>query len=62
MENMRNGYKIFVEKPEGERPLRRPTRRWEGNIEMNLEETGCELGSSSTGYAPVNTTMDLRVT
>jgi hypothetical protein len=25
-------YKILVGKPEGKRPLRRPTRRWEYNI------------------------------
>jgi hypothetical protein len=29
MEEMRNKYKIFVGKPEGKRPLRRPGRRWE---------------------------------
>jgi hypothetical protein len=31
----------LVGKAEGERPLGRPSRRWEDNIEMNLEETGC---------------------
>jgi hypothetical protein len=30
---MGNAYKIFVEKPEGKRPLR---RRWEDNIKMDL--------------------------
>jgi hypothetical protein len=26
-----NAYRILVEKPEGKRPLRRPTHRWEDN-------------------------------
>jgi hypothetical protein len=29
-----------VERPEGERPLGRPKRRWVGNINMYLRETG----------------------
>jgi len=28
-------------KPEGKRPLRRPRRRWKGNIKMDLQEVGC---------------------
>ena len=28
-------------KPEGERPLGRPRRRWEDNIKMYLQEVGC---------------------
>jgi hypothetical protein len=32
----RNAYGILVGKPEGKRPLRRPRRRWEDNIKMNL--------------------------
>ena len=27
-------------KPEGERPLGRPRRRWEDNIKMDLQEVG----------------------
>ena len=27
-------------KPEGKRPLRRPRRRWEDNIKMDLQEVG----------------------
>jgi hypothetical protein len=30
-------YKILVGKPEGNRPLRRPRRRWEDNINMDLK-------------------------
>ena len=28
-------------KPEGKRPMGRPRRRWEDNIEMDLQEVGC---------------------
>ena len=28
-------------KPEGKGPLRRPRRRWEDNIKMDLQEMGC---------------------
>jgi hypothetical protein len=30
--------KILVGKPEGNRPVRRPRRRWEDNIKMDLRE------------------------
>jgi len=32
---------VFVGKPEGNRPLGRPRRRWVGNIRMYLREVGC---------------------
>ncbi|KAJ4428454.1 hypothetical protein ANN_24491 [Periplaneta americana] len=38
MGESRNTYILLVERPEGERPLRRPRRRWEDNIKMNLRE------------------------
>jgi hypothetical protein len=34
----RNAYRILVGKPEGKEPLRRPRRRWENNIRMDLGE------------------------
>jgi hypothetical protein len=34
----RNACRIWVEKPEGKRPLRRPRRRWVDNIKMDLRE------------------------
>jgi hypothetical protein len=37
----RNVYRILVGKPEGKRPLGRPSCRWEDNIEMDLQEVGC---------------------
>jgi hypothetical protein len=36
MGDKKNAYMISVGKPEGKRSLRRPRRRWEGNIKMNL--------------------------
>jgi hypothetical protein len=33
--------RVLVVKPEGKRPLVRPSRRWEGNIKMDLQEVGC---------------------
>jgi hypothetical protein len=35
---MTNAYKILVGKPDGNRPLGRPRRRWQGNIEMDREK------------------------
>ena len=34
-------YRVLVGRPEGKRPLRRPRRRWENNIKMDLQEVGC---------------------
>ena len=44
MEEGRGVHKVLVGKPEGKRPLRRPRRRWEDNIKMDLQEVGrdCE--------------------
>jgi hypothetical protein len=36
----RNAYRILMGKLEGKRPLGRPRRRWEDNIEMDLREIG----------------------
>jgi hypothetical protein len=41
----RNTYRIFVEKPEGRRPMGRPRHRWVGNIKMDLREI--ELDSTN---------------
>jgi len=32
---------VLVGKPEGKRPLGRLRRRWEDNINMDLQELGC---------------------
>jgi hypothetical protein len=36
----RNAYRLLVGKPEGNRPLGRPRRRWVDNIRMDLGELG----------------------
>jgi hypothetical protein len=36
-----NAYRIFLENPEGKRPLGRPKRRWVDNIKMDVREIGC---------------------
>jgi hypothetical protein len=33
-------YRVLVGKPEGERPLGRPRRRWEDNNKMDLKGSG----------------------
>jgi hypothetical protein len=38
---MRGVYRVWVVKPEEKRPIRRPTRRWEDNIKMEVQEVGC---------------------
>jgi hypothetical protein len=35
---------VLVGKPEGKRPLGRPSRRWEDNIKMDLQEVGWGRG------------------
>jgi len=38
MGEMKKGYKMFVAKSEGKRPVGRHTRRWEDNIRVDLRE------------------------
>jgi len=58
---------VFVEKPEGRRPLGRPRRKWEDNIKMDLQEVGwgmdwIDLSQERDGWwALVNVVMDHRV-
>jgi len=37
----RGVYRVIVGKREGKRSLRRPRRRWEDDIKMDLLEVGC---------------------
>jgi hypothetical protein len=68
MGETRNAYRILVGKPEGKRPLGRPTRRWVDNIKMdlrNIEWDGVdciELAQDRDQWrALVNTVINLRV-
>jgi hypothetical protein len=61
-------YRVLVGKPEGKRPLRRPRRRWEDNIKLDLREIGIDeancirLAQDSIQWrAFVNMVMNLRV-
>jgi hypothetical protein len=41
----RKVYRVLVGKPEGNRPLGRPWRRWEDGLRMDLRDIGCGGGS-----------------
>jgi len=34
-------YRVLVRKPEGKRPLGRLRRRWQDNVNMDLQKVGC---------------------
>jgi len=60
-------YRILVGKPEGKRRVVRPRRRWEDNIKVDLQYTGCggmdwiELAQDRDRWqALVNAVMNLR--
>ena len=64
----RGVYRVLVGKPEGNRPLGRPRRRWEDNIKMDIREVGCrgmdwiELAQDrDRWWALVNAVMNLWV-
>jgi hypothetical protein len=43
MEEKMDAYRILVGKPEGKRPLRRPTRRWVDNIKIDPRDIGWDV-------------------
>ena len=64
----RGVYRDLVGKPERKRSLGRPRRRWEDNINMDLQEMGCvsmdwiELVQDRDGWrALVKAVMNFRV-
>jgi hypothetical protein len=40
MDEGRGVHRVLVGKPKGRGPLRRPRRKWEDNIKMDLQEVG----------------------
>jgi hypothetical protein len=64
----RGVYRVLVGRPEGKRPLGRPRRRWEDNINIDLRKIGID-GANWIQLAQdwvqwrafVNTVMHLRV-
>jgi hypothetical protein len=68
MEAKRNAYRTLLGKPEGEKPLGRPRRRWVDNIKMDHRGMGCDdmdwidvAQDWDEWRALVNTVMNLRV-
>jgi hypothetical protein len=64
----RGAYRVLVGRPEGNRPLGRPRRRWEDNIKIYLRKTGIDganwirLAQDRVQWrASVNTVMNFRV-
>ena len=64
----RGVYRVLVGKPEGKRPLGKPSCRWEDNINMDLQEVRCggmdwiELAHDRDRWrALVNAVMNLRI-
>jgi hypothetical protein len=64
----RNVYKLLAGKPDGKRPLGRPTRRWIDNIKVDPLEIGLNvvdwIGLAQNRYrwrAGVHAVMNLRV-
>jgi hypothetical protein len=69
MGNRRGVFRVSAGKPEGKRPLGRPRREWEDNIQLDLQEVGCgvmdwkELAQDREMWrALVNAVMNLRIT
>ena len=67
MREGRGVHRVLVGKPEGKRSLGRPRRRWEDNINMDLQEVGgggdwMELAQVRDRWrALVNTAMNFRL-
>ena len=68
MGQRRGVYRVLVGKPEGQRPMGRPRRRWEDNIKMDLKKVGGGCGDwmelaqdRDRWWALVSTVMNLRI-
>jgi len=61
-------YRVLVGKPEGKRTLERSRRKWEDNIEIDLQKVGCggldwiDLAQDRDGWREiVNAIMNFRI-
>jgi len=62
MMERRGAYRVLVGKPEGKIPLGRTRRRWENNIEIDLQEVGIDLAQNrDTWLTLVNGVMSFWV-
>jgi hypothetical protein len=49
MGEIKGAYRVLGRKPEGRRPLGRPTRKWEDNIKIDFREVGWGRGLDQSG-------------
>jgi hypothetical protein len=67
MEERRGTYEVLVGKPDGKRPLVRPSQRWVDNIKLDLQEVGLVAWNEFVWFkidrwqTPVNVLMNLQV-
>jgi len=68
MGTTKDAYSFLVGKPEGKRPLGRPTSRWEDNTKMDLQEVEwwsmdwIDLAQDNNRWwALVNAVMNIRI-
>jgi hypothetical protein len=68
MGERRGVYRVLIGRPEGKRPVGRPTRRWEDNIKMDLRETWIDEANwiqlaqdRVQWWAFISTVMNVRV-
>jgi hypothetical protein len=50
----RDVYRVLVGKPEGKRPLGRPRRRWENNINVGVQKVECGVWTA-LGWLSIET-------
>ena len=67
MKEMRDVYRVLVGKPEGKMSVGRPRRRWEDNINLDIQEVRWGMywvdlaRDMDRWFAVVNAVMNLRI-